>query len=981
MAQRDMELALRIHAELAQARREIAGLRRDLTGTGESGKKAGRDLRGMNRELSESEALMRRNAAQARALRQALGGITVALLFRQIVTNTARQAEAMADLEAAVRSTGGAAGFTAEELARMAGELQRVTTFGDESIMEMQAVLLTFKNVTGAVFQDSSELILDMATRLKTDLKSAALQAGKALNDPVGGIEALTGAGIQFDDSQKSTIKRLVEVGDVLGAQQIILAELRSQFGGAARAARDNFGGALKGLRNVVGDLLEGGDSLPGATKAIEGLTQALSDPTVQQGIRSLVDAVIKLTAAVAELLTLIPVSGVRIGEFFAELAAGPGGSARSIQAQIESLQDRIAEIDDDLGRPRIFRVDVISSTDDLRQERARIEAEIAKWQEMLSYWQRVAQPAAPAGAGAPAAPAAPVESEAFLKAQADLRRRIDLLGRETAAQQMLWEVEQGRYKDLAQNEKDALVALARRLDAGTEARRQADEDARAAEAARTYVEQLERQAATLGLNAAQVRAYELAEKNLTGALRARASAALQAIAADEQRRQADTNARTNAGLEAEYLRAIGRTTDAAVVEMNSRFAQMRREMIESGNQAGLAWIERLIPVNQARIRLDEVQRQIEAAFAAQSRGEQSIEAQVSAGLITQLEGRRRLVELHRETANVVQTYLPALREMAALPGPMGEQARAALETLETQLIRLRTTTNELQNALRNGLQSGIEEALTGLANGTKNLEEAVRSLLQNVAQAMAQLAAQRLAEMATDSVMGLFGGAGGTAAAAATQAAAAQLAAAGSTVTAGAGALGTSSATLSAAAGMLPAGAAAVQAAAVQLQAAATTMGAVGSASSAAGAGFAAGGHVRGPGTGTSDSIPAWLSDFEFVTRASVVRQPGALSFLHDFNRRGMSALEDWARRVRHATGGVAGIPAPVFAAPTSLGAQLAEPAKLISPTLDNRTRIFNLFDIEDIARRVTRTRVFEREVVNVVGSNPMVIQERTGG
>jgi hypothetical protein len=36
------------------------------------------------------------------------------------------------------------------------------------------------------------------------------------------------------------------------------------------------------------------------------------------------------------------------------------------------------------------------------------------------------------------------------------------------------------------------------------------------------------------------------------------------------------------------------------------------------------------------------------------------------------------------------------------------------------------------------------------------------------------------------------------------------------------------------------------------------------------------AGGHISGPGTGTSDSIPARLSDGEFVMTAQAVRGAG---------------------------------------------------------------------------------------------------------
>ncbi len=53
-----------------------------------------------------------------------------------------------------------------------------------------------------------------------------------------------------------------------------------------------------------------------------------------------------------------------------------------------------------------------------------------------------------------------------------------------------------------------------------------------------------------------------------------------------------------------------------------------------------------------------------------------------------------------------------------------------------------------------------------------------------------------------------------------------------------------------------------------------------------------AGGGLIRGPGTGTSDSIPARLSDHEFVVRAAVVRQPGVLEFLNELNTDGSVVL-----------------------------------------------------------------------------------------
>jgi hypothetical protein len=47
-----------------------------------------------------------------------------------------------------------------------------------------------------------------------------------------------------------------------------------------------------------------------------------------------------------------------------------------------------------------------------------------------------------------------------------------------------------------------------------------------------------------------------------------------------------------------------------------------------------------------------------------------------------------------------------------------------------------------------------------------------------------------------------------------------------------------------------------------------------------------ATGGAVSGPGTGTSDSVPAMLSRGEYVVRAAVVQQPGVLGALEALNR-----------------------------------------------------------------------------------------------
>lgn len=169
------------------------------------------------------------------------------------------QARVEAQLDAVLRSTSEAAGLNAEQLKAMASEMQGVTTFGDEAIIGMQNLLLTFTNIggEGGIFERTTKVALDVATAMGMDLKSSALQLGKALNDPATGLSMLTRVGITFSEEQKEVIKQLQATGDMAGAQTVILEELERQFGGSAEAAADTFGGAMTQVQNALGDVME----------------------------------------------------------------------------------------------------------------------------------------------------------------------------------------------------------------------------------------------------------------------------------------------------------------------------------------------------------------------------------------------------------------------------------------------------------------------------------------------------------------------------------------------------------------------------------------------------------------------------------------------------------------------------------------------------------------------------------------------------
>lgn len=169
-----------------------------------------------------------------------------------------KQAKAIAQVEAGLKSTKNAVGLTSDELQKLASESQNISIFGDEDILKsVTANLLTFTNIRGKVFEDAQKSVLDLSSRLGTDLQSSAIQVGKALNDPIRGITALQRVGVSFSASQKSVIANLVKTGDVAGAQAIILNELKTEFGGSAEAAAKAGTGSFKQLSNQIGDLSE----------------------------------------------------------------------------------------------------------------------------------------------------------------------------------------------------------------------------------------------------------------------------------------------------------------------------------------------------------------------------------------------------------------------------------------------------------------------------------------------------------------------------------------------------------------------------------------------------------------------------------------------------------------------------------------------------------------------------------------------------
>lgn len=217
---------------------------------------AKRSLENMEGQASKFGAAMKKAAGLAAG---AFAAKAVIDFGKQAVERAELMGSAWATASQIIEQTGGAANQTIDQLKEANKQLSRRTGIDKALIASGQNVLLTFKSIANEVgdgndvFDRASSLMLDMSSVFGGDAKSAATQLGKALEDPVKGLGALSRVGVTFTDEQKALVKALVESGNTLDAQKLILDALEGQVGGTAEASAD----ATDKLKNVWLDFQE----------------------------------------------------------------------------------------------------------------------------------------------------------------------------------------------------------------------------------------------------------------------------------------------------------------------------------------------------------------------------------------------------------------------------------------------------------------------------------------------------------------------------------------------------------------------------------------------------------------------------------------------------------------------------------------------------------------------------------------------------
>lgn len=167
------------------------------------------------------------------------GGIGTA--FFGLSINAAEESEVATNrLSQVFKSMGQDYVAATKQSADYASNLQVQIGKEDELIMAVQAKVATFSKAANA--QARANGIFNRATTAAFDLEAAgfgeasqsAVQLGKALQDPVKGLNALRRSGISFTEAEQKKIKALVASGKLFEAQDTIMKAIEKQVGGVA---------------------------------------------------------------------------------------------------------------------------------------------------------------------------------------------------------------------------------------------------------------------------------------------------------------------------------------------------------------------------------------------------------------------------------------------------------------------------------------------------------------------------------------------------------------------------------------------------------------------------------------------------------------------------------------------------------------------------------------------------------------------------
>ena len=273
-------------------------------------------LSGVAARITAMTSLANRNTIAIAGLISATIGLSVATAAAiKIATAAEKQ---LAQLDAQIKLLGNDTELTSAKVNKMARSLAEATLTNAKSARAAASVILQFKNIPEQFLQPTLKLSMDLATVFGQDLPQAARRLGRALNDPVRGMNLLKNLGVELSLVQKEQVTRMIAVGDRAKAVAFILDQLNTKMGGAAEGAGKSLAGALDTLGDrfvaLQEDIFLTGDTLGLITAEVNKVSDVILDlkknSTAMQNVLAALGgtavAVAKSVAFLAENLDIV---------------------------------------------------------------------------------------------------------------------------------------------------------------------------------------------------------------------------------------------------------------------------------------------------------------------------------------------------------------------------------------------------------------------------------------------------------------------------------------------------------------------------------------------------------------------------------------------------------------------------------------------------------------------------------------------------
>jgi hypothetical protein len=258
---------------------------------------------GLGNTVNKAQTPFKNFGNTIRTLLPAVGLAGLVMFTKQVIAAGEQSQKSDARLRQIATSMGifgGNVQVVTERLGKYADTMARSTGVDDEIIKNTQAKLLTFRELAlsadtaGGAFDRATAAAVDMAAAGFGEATNNAVQLGKALNDPIKGVTALTRSGITFTAAEKAKIATMVESGKMLDAQKFVLKAIETQVGGTAKAtasATDRMKQAYGQVQEAIGlallPMLEKfADWFTSVAPKIETFFKQLNDPTTEAGKR-----------------------------------------------------------------------------------------------------------------------------------------------------------------------------------------------------------------------------------------------------------------------------------------------------------------------------------------------------------------------------------------------------------------------------------------------------------------------------------------------------------------------------------------------------------------------------------------------------------------------------------------------------------------------------------------------------------------------